>query len=72
MNKTLALATIALFAVIMVMSSVAPALADHDKGNGESNDDNDERQNCKDGPPSNGEEGWNCKAGEPRPAPGKP
>ena len=69
MNKTLALATIALVAVIMGMSSVAPALAEHDAGNGEPQDEGP--QNCKDG--KQGERGWNCKAGDPRqPPPGKP
>ena len=64
MNKTLAISVIALVAVIMGMSAVAPALADHDEGNGESNDDNDERQNCAEG--KRGEEGWNCGATNPR------
>ena len=52
-------------AFVMVMSVATPAMANHDHGQGESND-SDNRQNCKDGPPSNGEEGWNCAAGEPR------
>ena len=69
MNKTLALATIALIAVVMVMSVAAPAMADHDPGEGKSLDERP--QNWKDG--KQGERGWNCKAGDPRqPPPGKP
>ena len=64
MNSKIAITAIVLVAVIMGMSTVAPALGDHDEGNDKSNDDNTNRKNCEDG--KKGNEGWNCGATEPR------
>ena len=65
MTKTvLAISVIALVAIIMVMGTVLPAMADHDKGEGKSNDDEREDKACKNG--SEGNEGWNCAAKTPR------
>ena len=63
LNRALVISAIVLVAVIMGTSTVAPVLADHDEGNGNSNDDNN-RSNCKDG--KQGKEGWNCGATNPR------
>ena len=40
MNKTLALTTIALVAVVMILGTVSPAMAGHDRGNDKSKDNN--------------------------------
>ena len=67
MNKTFAISAIVLVAVIMGMSTVAPVYAQEDV--------NENAQNCSNpgqGEEKSGSNDWNCKAGDPSTAPGKP